>query len=101
LRPRGRVAYAATLLITTEDAGGREAGAHSTTPTYTVRRDGPSDPDWSTASVVGSAGVGAALLHQGPHRLRVALQCSHPDWSLAILVGRAGVRAALPHQRPL
>jgi hypothetical protein len=24
-----------------EDAGGREAGAHSTTPTYTVRRDGP------------------------------------------------------------
>ncbi len=24
-----------------EDAGGREAGAHSTTPTYTVGRDGP------------------------------------------------------------
>jgi len=24
-----------------EDAGGREEGAHSTTPTYTVRRDGP------------------------------------------------------------
>jgi hypothetical protein len=24
-----------------EDAGGREAGAHSTTPTYTVRRDCP------------------------------------------------------------
>jgi hypothetical protein len=24
-----------------EDAGEREAGAHSTTPTYTVRRDGP------------------------------------------------------------
>jgi hypothetical protein len=24
-----------------EGLGGREAGAHSTTPTYTVRRDGP------------------------------------------------------------
>ena len=24
-----------------EDEGGREAGSHSTTPTYTVRRDGP------------------------------------------------------------
>jgi hypothetical protein len=31
-----------------EDAGGREAGAHSTTPTYTVRRDGPArEPSWS------------------------------------------------------
>jgi hypothetical protein len=28
--------------------GGREAGAHSTTPTYTVRRDGPArEPSWS------------------------------------------------------
>jgi hypothetical protein len=31
-----------------EDAGGREAGAHSTTPTYTVRRDCPaSEQSWS------------------------------------------------------
>jgi hypothetical protein len=31
-----------------EDAGGREACAHSTTPTYTVRRDGPArEPSWS------------------------------------------------------
>jgi hypothetical protein len=31
-----------------EDAGEREAGAHSTTPTYTVRRDGPArEPNWS------------------------------------------------------
>jgi len=31
-----------------EDAGGREAGAHSTTPTYRVRRDGPArEPSWS------------------------------------------------------
>jgi hypothetical protein len=31
-----------------EDAGEREAGAHSTTPTYTVRRDGPArEPSWS------------------------------------------------------
>jgi hypothetical protein len=31
-----------------EDARGREAGAHSTTPTYTVRRDGPArEPSWS------------------------------------------------------
>ncbi len=30
-----------------EDAGGREAGAHSTTPTYTVRRGGPArEPRW-------------------------------------------------------
>jgi hypothetical protein len=31
-----------------EDAGGREAGAHSTTPTYTVRRDSPArEQSWS------------------------------------------------------
>jgi hypothetical protein len=31
-----------------EDAGGREAGAHSTTPTYTVRRDSPvRESTWS------------------------------------------------------
>jgi hypothetical protein len=31
-----------------EDTGEREAGAHSTTPTYTVRRDGPArEPSWS------------------------------------------------------
>jgi hypothetical protein len=31
-----------------EDAGGREAGAHATPPTYTVRRDGPArEPSWS------------------------------------------------------
>jgi hypothetical protein len=30
-----------------EDAGGREAGAHSTTPTYTVRMDCPArEPSW-------------------------------------------------------
>jgi hypothetical protein len=30
-----------------EDGGGREAGAHSTTPTYTVRRDCPArEPSW-------------------------------------------------------
>jgi hypothetical protein len=30
-----------------EDAGGREAVAHSTTPTYTVRRDSPArEPSW-------------------------------------------------------
>jgi hypothetical protein len=31
-----------------EDTGGREAHAHATTPTYTVRRDGPArEPSWS------------------------------------------------------
>jgi hypothetical protein len=31
-----------------EDTGEREAGVHSTTPTYTVRRDGPArEPSWS------------------------------------------------------
>jgi hypothetical protein len=31
-----------------EDDGGREADAYSTTPTYTVRRDGPArEPSWS------------------------------------------------------
>ena len=35
------------ILNREEDAGGREAGAHSTTPTYTVRRDGPArEPSW-------------------------------------------------------
>jgi hypothetical protein len=33
-----------------EDAGETEAGAHSTTPTYTVRRDGP---DREGADLVG------------------------------------------------
>ena len=31
-----------------EDAGGREAGAHSTTPTYTAGKESPArDPSWS------------------------------------------------------
>ena len=36
-----------------EDAGGREAGAHSTTSTYAVRRDSPaSEPSWSAFLLV-------------------------------------------------
>ena len=31
-----------------EDAGGREAGVHSTTPTYTAGKDSPArEPSWS------------------------------------------------------
>jgi hypothetical protein len=35
-------------LCVKEDTGGREAGTHSATPTYTVRRDSPArEPSWS------------------------------------------------------
>ena len=36
------------VCVREEDARGREAGAHSTTPTYTVKRDSPArEPSWS------------------------------------------------------
>jgi hypothetical protein len=45
---RGRRARILLHLHIQLDAGGREAGTHSTTPTYTVRRDSPArEPSWS------------------------------------------------------
>jgi hypothetical protein len=36
------------VCVREEDAGGREAGAHSTTPTYTTGKDSPArEPSWS------------------------------------------------------
>ena len=54
-----------------------------------------SNQDGSGAIVVGSAGVGAALVHQSPQRLCLAILGSFEDGSGAILVGSAGVGAAL------
>jgi hypothetical protein len=52
-----------------EDAGGGEAGAHSTTPTYTVRRDSPArEPSWS------------AFWLQKPSILRACVREEVPDW---------------------
>jgi len=59
-----------------------------------------SNPDGSDAILVGSAGIGAAILHYRPHSLCVTIVGSNPDGSPAIAVGSAGVGASLLHQRP-
>jgi hypothetical protein len=50
-----------------EDAGGREAGAHSTTPTYTAGKDSPAgEPSCETREEPGTLTQGGALFSLVP-----------------------------------